>query len=521
MNLAAPLNAQQLLAEAARWPQVQPLDEHNRELLVNTHPPGWVNPTPSGRYNVVVVGAGTAGLVTAAGAAGLGAKVALIERSLMGGDCLNVGCVPSKGIISAARVARKIRNAGEFGIDVPDGANADFSRVMERMRRLRAKISPNDSAARFRDLGVDVFLGEARFTSSNTIQVGEHSLQFRKAVIATGARASAPPIPGLQDVRYLTNETLFSLTELPFRFGVIGAGPIGCEMAQAFANLGSDVLLVEAAHRVLPIEDPEASEIVGRALRQDGVQLLCCGKELKLRSDADRIRMSVESHGTNYDEPVDQLLVSVGRAPNVNGLGLETVGVDFDPRTGVKVDDRMRTTNPNIYAVGDVCSRYKFTHAADFMARIVIQNALFKGRSKASALTIPWCTYTAPEIAHVGLCEREAMERGIAIDTYTQHFADVDRAILAGETEGFVKVHTHKGTDRIAGATIVAPHAGDMISEITLAMTYGLGLKKIGSTIHPYPTQAEAIRKLGDQYNRTRLTPLVKSLFQKWLAWTR
>lgn len=502
-------------------PALEPYDSHNRELESNVHPPDWVNPHPRGRYNLVVIGAGTAGLVTAAGAAGLGAKVALIERSLMGGDCLNVGCVPSKGIISAARVARTIRKAGEFGIEVPNGAGTDFSRVMERMRRLRAEISPNDSAARFRDLGVDVFLGEARFTSSNTIQVGEQTLEFRKAVIATGARASAPPIPGLADVPYLTNETLFSLTELPRRLGVIGAGPIGCEMAQAFANLGSEVLLVEAAHGVLPIEDPEASEIVGHALQQDGVQLLCCGKELKLSCDAGKLRMSVESHGTKYDELVNQLLVSVGRAPNVHGLGLEAVGVEFDPRAGVKVDDRMRTTNPNIYAAGDVCSRYKFTHSADFMARIVIQNALFKGRSKASSLTIPWCTYTAPEIAHVGVYEREAQEQGIAIDTYTQHFAEVDRAILSGETEGFVKVSTYRGTDRIAGATIVAPHAGDMISEITLAMTHGLGLKKIGSTIHPYPTQAEAIRKLGDQYNRTRLTPLVKSLFQKWLAWTR
>lgn len=500
---------------------LEPYDSHNQALESNVHPLDWGNPVPNGRYNLVVIGAGTAGLVTAAGAAGLGAKVALIERSLMGGDCLNVGCVPSKGIISAARVVRTIRNADEFGVVVPEGTAADFARVMERMRKLRAQISPNDSAARFRDLGVDVFLGQATFTSSNTVQVGEQTLSFRKAVIATGARAAAPPIPGLADVPHLTNETLFSLTELPRRLGVIGAGPIGCEMAQAFANLGSEVLLVEAAHGVLPIEDPEASEIVGRSLQQDGVQLLCCGKELKLRSEAGKIWMSVESHGVQYDEPVDQLLVSVGRAPNVDDLGLETVGVEFDVRTGVKVDDRMRTTNPNIFAAGDVCSRYKFTHAADFMARIVIQNALFKGRSKASALTIPWCTYTSPEIAHVGLYEREAKDSGVAIDSYTQYFADVDRAILSGETEGFVKVHTHQGTDRIAGATIVAPHAGDMISEITLAMTHGLGLKQIGSTIHPYPTQAEAIRRTGDQYNRTRLTPFVKSLFQKWLDWTR
>lgn len=501
--------------------QLQPHDEHNQKLESNVRPPGWVNPTPSGRYNLVVIGGGTAGLVTAAGAAGLGAKVALVERELMGGDCLNVGCVPSKGLISAARIARTVRHAGEFGMGVPAGATVDFARVMERMRRLRAEISPNDSAARFRDLGVDVYLGGGRFTSSNTVQVGDQTLQFRKAVIATGARASAPPIPGLDQVPYLTNESVFSLTERPRRLGIIGAGPIGCELAQAFANLGTEVLLVEAAHGILPMEDGDASEIVRQSIQRDGVQLLCCGQDLKLRRAAGQIRMSVESHGRQYDEAVDQLLVSVGRAPNVQNLGLEAVGVEFDPRTGVRVNDRMQTTNPNIFAAGDVCSKFKFTHAADFMARIVIQNTLFMGRAKASALTIPWCTYTSPEIAHVGLYEKDAQEQGIEFDTYIQHFAEIDQAILASETEGFVKVHTRKGSDQILGATIVAPHAGDLISEITVAMTHGLGLKKLGSTIHPYPTQAEAIRKLGDQFNRTRLTPFVKSLFRKWLAWTR
>lgn len=501
--------------------QLQPYDKANQTLESHVRPTRWVNPVPSGRYNLVVIGAGTAGLVTAAGAAGLGAKVALIERELMGGDCLNVGCVPSKGLISAARIARTIRQADEFGVDVPAGTTADFARVMERMRQLRAQISPNDSAARFRDLGVDVYLGGGRFTSSNTVQVGDQTLHFRKAVIATGARASAPPIPGLDQVPYLTNESVFSLTERPRRLGIIGAGPIGCELAQAFANLGSEVLLVEVAHGILPLEDREAAEIVRESIQRDGVQLLCCGKELKLRRESGQIRMSVESHGQPYDEPVDQLLVAVGRAPNVQNLGLETIGVEFDPRTGVRVNDRLQTTNSNIYAAGDVCSQYKFTHAADFMARIVIQNSLFMGRSKASALTIPWCTYTAPEIAHVGLSEKDALEQGIALDTYIQHFADIDRAILAGETEGFVKVQTRKGTDQIVGATIVAPHAGDLISEITVAMKHGIGLKQIGSTIHPYPTQAEAIRKLGDQFNRTRLTPFVKSLFRTWLSWTR
>lgn len=501
--------------------QLQPYDKANQTLESHVRPPGWSNPVPSGRYNLVVIGAGTAGLVTSAGAAGLGAKVALIERELMGGDCLNVGCVPSKGLISAARVARTIREADNFGINAPAQAAPDFARVMERMRRLRAQISPNDSAARFRDLGVDVYLGGGRFTSSNTVQVGDQTLHFRKAVIATGARASAPPLSGLDQVPYLTNESVFSLTERPRRLGIIGAGPIGCELAQSFANLGSEVLLVEVAHGILPLEDRDAADIVRESIQRDGVKLLCCGKELKLRRENGQTRLSVESHGQQYDEAVDQLLVSVGRAPNVQNLGLEAVGVEFDPRTGVRVNDKMQTTNPSIYAAGDVCSKFKFTHAADFMARIVIQNALFMGRAKASSLIIPWSTYTSPEIAHVGLYEKDAREQGIAMDTYIQHFADIDRAILAGETDGFVKIHARKGTDQIIGATIVAPHAGDLISEITLAMKHGIGLKQIGSTIHPYPTQAEAIRKLGDQYNRTRLTPFVKSLFRKWLSWTR
>ena len=502
-----------------RLPQTRPADGFNQALVRNVHPLDWVNPQPAGRYNLVVIGAGTAGLVTAAGAAGLGAKVALIERDLMGGDCLNVGCVPSKGVISAARVAAAVRRAGEFGVEAPDGVHVCFAAAMQRMRRLRARISLNDSAQRFRDLGIDVYFGQARFVDSGTVDVDGTRLSFKRAVIATGARAAAPPIPGLDTVDYLTNETLFSLTELPRRLGVIGAGPIGCEMAQAFAQLGADVLLVEAEHGILPREDRDAAQIVQRAMTRDGVKLLCCGKDLAIRDDGG-IRLVVGSHGTGYDEPVDKLLVGVGRAPNVEHLSLEAVGVDYDGK-GVKVDERMRTTNPRIYAAGDICSPLQFTHAADFMARIVIQNALFKGRKKSTSLVMPWCTYTSHEIAHVGLYEGEAREKGVEVDTLIQELRDVDRAILDGEDEGFVKVHVKKGTDTLVGATLVARHAGDLISEITLAMTHGLGLKKIGSTIHPYPTQAEAIRKLGDQFSRTRLTPFVKRLFGKWLAWTR
>ncbi len=499
--------------------QLEPLGPSNQILQANVHPLDWTNPTPTGRYNLVVIGAGTAGLVTAAGAAGLGARVAIIERGLMGGDCLNVGCVPSKAIISAGRAAAAVRHSQGFGVNGADGASVDFAAVMQRMRVLRARISPNDSAARFRLLGIDVFFGQASFVDSNTIDVDGTRLQFKRAVIATGARAAAPPIPGLNEIDYLTNETLFSLTTLPRRLGVIGAGPIGCEMAQTFAQLGSEVLVVETANGILPREDRDAAAIVEQAMIRDGVKLLRGGKNLAIRNQ-DGIRLTVDCNDIGYNEMVDQLLVFVGRAPNVENLNLEAVGVEYTKK-GVVVNDRLQTTNHMIYAAGDVCSPYQFTHAADFMARIVIQNALFKGRRKSSSLIIPWCTYTSPEIAHVGLYEHQAIEQNVAIDTYVQKFHDVDRAILEGEENGFVKVHVERGTDKIVGATIVARSAGDLISEITLAMTNGIGLSKIGNTIHPYPTQAEAIRKLGDQYNRTRLTPFVKSLFSRWLKWTR
>jgi len=501
-------------------PPVLPWDSHNQKLVSNVHPQDWKNPTPVKRYNLVVIGGGTAGLVSAIGAAGLGAKVALIEKHFLGGDCLNVGCVPSKAIIRAARAAAAVREAADFGVNVPAAVTVDFGKTMERMRRLRADISPHDSAKRFTELGVDVFLGGGKFTCPDSVEVTGQTLRFSKAVIATGARAAAPPIDGLSEVPYLTNETLFSVTELPKRLGIIGAGPIGCEMAQAFARLGSEVILVQSEDGILPREDRDAAELVRVALERDGVKLLGGAKEIKLSKDPGGVRMQGKSSGRAYSEVVDQLLVAVGRAPNVEGLGLEAAGVVFDKK-GVKVNDRLQTANPRIFAAGDICSPFKFTHAADFMARIVIQNALFIGRAKASALNIPWATYTSPEIAHVGLYEKDVKEKGIEVDTYTQELAKVDRAILDGETDGFVRVHVRKGTDEILGATIVAAHAGDLISEITLAMNGKLGLKTIGSAIHPYPTQAEAIRKVGDLYNRTRLTPFVKKLMGKWLSWTR
>jgi pyruvate/2-oxoglutarate dehydrogenase complex dihydrolipoamide dehydrogenase (E3) component/uncharacterized membrane protein YdjX (TVP38/TMEM64 family) len=500
---------------------VEPADTHNTRLVSYLHPPDWVNPAPAPCYNLVVIGAGTAGLVTAAGAAGLGAKVALVEKHLLGGDCLNVGCVPSKAIIRSSRSAFEATDAGPFGVRLASPAQVDFSAVMERMRKLRADISPHDSAQRFAKLGVDVFLGEAHFSGPDTVQVAGQTLRFKKAVIATGARAAQPPVPGLADAGYLTNETVFNLTQRPPRLAVLGGGPIGCELAQAFQRLGSEVSLLHKNAHLLDREDMEAAAIVQTAFLREGITLRLSAKITRVERNGGDKLLCYEVDGKEATLAVDEILAGAGRTPNVEGLNLEAVGVKYDPRKGVLVNDHLQTTNPRIYAAGDVCMAWKFTHAADFAARIVIQNALFLGRKKLSALTMPWCTYTDPEIAHVGLYERDARDRGLEIDTYRREFKEVDRAIVDGEEDGFVKIHVRKGGDEILGATIVARHAGEMISEISVAMASRLGLGKLASVIHPYPTQAEAIRQCGDAYNRTRLTPTVKKWMGRWLALQR
>jgi pyruvate/2-oxoglutarate dehydrogenase complex dihydrolipoamide dehydrogenase (E3) component len=508
---------------------VLPNDEHNQALVANVHPSNWVNPEPTGRYNIVVIGAGTAGLITAVIAASLGAKVALIERHLMGGDCLNVGCVPSKGVIRAARAWADVRQAAEFGLHIPAGVKYDFGAVMARMRKLRARISANDSVHRYTKLGVDVFIGSGRFTGSGTIHVegpaGNRTLSFARAAICTGARAAAPPIPGLEETGYLTNESVFSLTELPQRIGVIGAGPIGCEMAQSFARLGSQVYLIEAQHGIMPNEDRDAAEIVQQQMLRDGVKLLCCGEDLTISKTDGGKRLTVDSHGQQYDFTVDEILVGVGRTANVDGIGLEAVGVEYD-KNGVKVNGRLQTTNSRIFAAGDICSRYKFTHAADAMAQIVIQNALFPhplglGYASVESLIMPWCTFTAPEVAHVGLYEKDAKEKGLEVETYTYQLDEVDRAILDGEDEGFARIHIQKGTDKIVGATIVAAHAGEMINEFSVLMKAGLGAKIIAGTIHPYPTQAEVNKKVVNLWRKAHFTLQTKNLLMRLFAWMR
>ncbi|HEY4485152.1 MAG TPA: FAD-dependent oxidoreductase, partial [Nitrospiria bacterium] len=395
-----------------------------------------------------------------------------------------------------------------------------------RMRKLRAQISHLDSAERFKAMGVDVFIGDGRFTGSGTAAVDGKTLRFSRAVICTGARAALPPIPGLDGSGCLTNETVFSLTALPPRLAVIGAGPIGCELAQAFARFGSRVTVLELAPRILPREDAEAAGIVGEALARDGVRLLLGAGvgRVEIRGREKIIHHTV--NGAAGEVAADEILVGVGRAPNVEGMGLEEAGVEYSRKTGIKVNRHLQTTRPAIYAAGDVCFPQQFTHAADALAQIVIQNALFPhpfglGRADTAALLIPRCTYTDPEIAQVGLTADEAAARGLQTEAFSFQMNEVDRAILDGEDRGYAQVRILKGTDRIVGATIVASHAGEMISELTLAMRAGAGLGKIGGTIHPYPTQSEVIRKTANAWRKTRFTQGQKKFLTRWFSWTR
>lgn len=504
---------------------IQPMDVHNHKLLANAHPADWQNPKASGRYNLVVIGAGTAGLIGALGAAGLGGKVALIERHLLGGDCLNWGCVPSKAIIRSARTIAEVRRASEMGVEAPGELFVDFAAVMARMRSLRAEISEDDSWQRLTRDGVELFLGEARFTGPDTVEVFDgrerQTLRFTKALIATGGRARTLSTPGLAEAGYLTNETLFQLTTLPRRLAVIGGGPIGAEMAQAFVRFGSKVTMFIKDGKFLPREDRDAANMVQRVLEREGVQLLCDATLQKVTSNGDAKVLHYLHEGRPMTMEVDAILVSIGRAPNVEGLNLEAANVKYTER-GVVVDDTLRTTNPDIYAAGDVALGYQFTHMADASARIVLQNALFPGpKKKLSDLVVPWTTFTDPEVAHVGMYPHQAAAAGIEIETFSKSLAEVDRSRTDGETEGFVKIHVKKGTDQIVGATIVATQAGEMLNEITLAMVAGVGLKTLATVIHPYPTQSEAIKKVADGYNRTRLTPTIKKVLREWFRWQR
>lgn len=493
-----------------------------RTWLEHVRPEGWSAPTPEPKYDLVVIGGGTAGLVCAMGAAGLGARVALVERHRLGGDCLNTGCVPSKAVIRSARAIAELRKAESLGIRAGEAA-VDFGTVMGRMRARRATLAVHDSAARLRAAGVHVFFGDGRFADPATIVVGSARLRFGRAVIATGTRPAVPPIPGLDRSPFLTNETIFDLTAQPRRLMILGGGPIGCELAQAFSRLGSIVTIFERADQLLPREAPEAASVIRRALAGDRVQIeLGVTVEGVDASGGDvRVVARRAAAGTGphtFTTAGDALLVATGRAPNVEGLDLEAAGVRLGPR-GIAVNDRLQSSNRRVFASGDVCGMLQFTHAADAMSRLVVQNALFFGRRRASALVIPWVTYTDPEVAHVGVTHGDVARSAGRLSTITIDLDRVDRAVVDDETDGFVAVHHERG--RLRGATIVAAHAGGMIAEAVYALTQGGTLASLSATVHPYPTAADALRKAGDEYRRQALTPRVRRLLTRYFDWTR
>jgi pyruvate/2-oxoglutarate dehydrogenase complex dihydrolipoamide dehydrogenase (E3) component len=463
-------------------------------------PPGYRNPTPARRYQLVVVGAGPAGLVTAIVAAGVGARVALIERQAMGGDCLNVGCVPSKTLLAAA------------------SAGVGFEAAMQRVRAVRAALAQHDSVERYRQAGVDVFLGAARFTGAHQLEVEGLRLATARTVIATGARAFVPPLPGLREIGPLTNETVFELATQPRRLAVLGAGPVGCELAQAFARLGTEVELIELADRVLPKDEPEAARRVTEALRRDGVNVRLGARLTSAARGSDGARLLMLGDGTRV--AADQVLVAVGRLRNVEDLGLERAGVRFDAQHGVGVDARLRTSHPHIYAAGDVCAGLQFTHVADAHARIVVRNALFRGRARADRLVIPWCTYTRPEVAHVGASSGELERAGCAFDRYRVEFGELDRGRTDDAADGYAELLTRRGSDRILGATIVGKDAGEQLAPLLVALDRGLTLGSLGALVLPYPTRSEYLRRLIDGWSRTRLTPRAARTLRWWLKLT-
>jgi pyruvate/2-oxoglutarate dehydrogenase complex dihydrolipoamide dehydrogenase (E3) component len=499
--------------------EVSPADEFNKKLVENAHPPDWINPMPAGRYNLVVVGAGTAGLVAAAGAAILGARVALVERQLMGGDCLNYGCVPSKALIRAARAAYAVTEAREFGIEAPP-PTVEFADVMRRVRRVRAEIAPNDSVQRFARLGVDVLLGHGHFTGKRSLEVEGQRLDFKKAIIATGARAAVPPIPGLAEAGYLTNETVFSLTALPRRLIVIGGGPIGCELAQAFARLGSQVSLVSDVPRLLPKEDPDVAALLEQQFRREGIDLILGAKVERAEKSAVGKILIVNRAEKNETVVGDEILLAAGRVPNVEGLNLEAAGVKHNDK-GVIVDDHLRTSNKDIFTAGDIGSPFHFTHTAEALGRIALQNALFFGRKRASDLVIPWCTYTSPEIAHVGLNQEGASNSEMETESFQLPFKENDRSVVDNDTQGFARVHVRKKDGRLMGATLVSNHAGESIGELVMAIQHKIKVGALGAVIHPYPTQAEIIKRLGDASQRGRLKPWMKQTLVKVFQWRR
>lgn len=453
--------------------------------------------------DLLVIGAGPAGLTAARAAATLGAKVALVERRQLGGIRLNEGCIPSKAIIRSAQLYSEMRNAENFGVAPPAQMPVDFAAVMARMRRVRDRLGRVDSASALAADGIDLHFGHARFVGPDAIDVDGTLLRFGKALIATGSRALLPEIAGLAEAGFLTNETVFDLNVLPPSLLVIGGGPLGCELAQAFARFGTRTLIAHSEPPFLPKEERDAAQMVSDVLARDGVEIHLNCTVVGVRPEGGRKRVELFNDGNVSSTVVDEILTGIGRLPAVQDLDLEQAGVKYDAQAGIEDDDFLRSSNPRIYAAGDVCLEHKFTNTAEASAQIVVGNALFRGRRRMSALTVPWCTYADPQVAHVGLYVRQARELKIPVKTFTVPMHNVDRAVADGEADGSVKIHVREGTDRILGSTIVGRHAGEMINTVSLGIVANIGLRRLARVIHAYPTQGEAIRQAARACERT------------------
>ena len=473
-------------------------------------------------YNLLVIGAGSAGLVTAYIAAAVKAKVALVEKHRMGGDCLNTGCVPSKALIRSARLVAEAREAGRFGLRDTE-LEFDFRTVMARVQDVIRDIEPHDSVERYNGLGVEVIEAEARLVSPWEVEAGGRRLSARSIVIATGARPLVPPIPGLEQVDYLTSDTLWGLRELPQRLVVLGGGPIGAELAQCFARFGSEVTIVEMAPRLLPREDADAAAEVEARFRAEGLQIATAHRAVRVETGAGGVRLVCEHGGAEVALPFDRLLIALGRRANVEGFGLEELGVALSERNTVAVDGLLRTNFPNIYACGDVAGPYQFTHVASHQAWYAAVNALLAPwwSFRADYRVIPWATFTDPEVARVGLSEDEARAQGIDFEVTRYGIDDLDRAIADGTAHGFVKVLTPPGKDKILGATIVGAEAGNLLAEFVLAMKHGLGLNKLLGTIHVYPTMMEANKYAAGNWKRAHAPQGALRIAQRVFAWRR
>ncbi len=473
-------------------------------------------------YNLVVLGAGSGGLVSSYIAAAVKAKVALIEKHKMGGDCLNTGCVPSKALLRSAKMLSYAKRAQEFGFEKAE-IDFDFAKVMERVQQKIAQVEPHDSIERYTSLGVEVIEGEAKITSPWTVEVNGKTLTTQSIIIATGAAPFVPPIKGLDEIDYLTSDTLWNLRELPARLVVLGGGPIGSEMTQAFARLGSRVTQVEMGPRIIGREDPEVGEFIRQKFIDEGIQVLTEHQAQEVRLDSGRKWLVCEHQGEKIEVEFDQLLIAVGRKANVTGFGLEELGVEIAPRGTIASDPFLRTNFPNIYCVGDVAGPYQFTHTAAHQAWYASVNALF-GQFKSFKVdyrVIPWCTFTDAEVARVGLNETEANEQGIPFEITRYEIDDLDRAIADSEDHGWVKVLTKPGSDKILGVTIVGTHAGDLLAEYVLAMKYKLGLNKILGTIHTYPTLAEMNKMTAGEWKRAHTPEKLLGWVEKYHTWRR